>query len=261
VTVLPAAYFTMSIKRRFMSFRNNYARRRCGAFTSILFLALVKFLVALPEPVQATPITIDFENEPRLPVQPNNFAAAGPMQILTSPGEYTVSGGVVLGNPTFLTAFAANGTPPNLYGTADFADPSLLQVITIDLPAAEGIFFVQGVLFNGQPIAEDYQLNAFSDLAQVDARSFAAVQPNSDPLGFRRFSLTSTAARPITRITLTTPNAVINGWDFFVDTVFIDTVSLQAAEPAPLILALAAALSLGAYYGWRNLKRWYSIQR
>src|SRR5882724_7865881 len=147
--------------------QKNFASYRHGPFVSILFVTVVIVFLALTQTVHATLITIDFENEPTLPLQPNNFAAAGPMQVFPSPGKYTISGGVVLGNPTFLLAFPANGTPPNLYGTADFADPSLLQVMTLDLPAAEGIFLVQGVLFNGQPIAEDYQLNAFSGLAQV----------------------------------------------------------------------------------------------
>jgi len=238
------------IKGAFMRFaQKNLARNPGGPFACILFVTVVIVFLALTQSLHASLIAIDFENEPPLPLQPNNFAAAGPMQVFTSPGKYTISGGVVLGNPTFLLAFPANGTPPNLYGTADFADPSLLQVITIDLPAAEGIFLVQGVLFNGQPLAEDYQLNAFSGLAQVDAETFTAVQPDSDPFGFRKFSLSSSPATPITRVTITTPNAAINGWDFFVD-----TVTLQTAEPPPLILLLFGALPLLGYYGWRHPK-------
>ena len=236
------------IKRAFMRFaQRNFDSDRRIPCASILFVTAVIALLALAQTAHASLITINFENEPTLPLQPNNFAAAGPMQVFTSPGKYTISGGVVLGNPTFLLAFPANGTPPNLYGTADFADPSLLQVMTIDLPAAEGIFLVQGVLFNGQPLAEDYQLNAFSGLAQVDAQTFTAVQPDSDPFGFRKFSLSSSGATPITRVTITTPNAAINGWDFFVD-----TVTLQTAEPPPLILLLFGALPLLGYYGRRS---------
>jgi hypothetical protein len=252
VTVLRSPADILSrIKGAFMrSAQKNFVSYRHGPFVSILFVTVVIVFLALTQTVHATLITIDFENEPTLPLQPNNFAAAGPMQVFTSPGKYTISGGVVLGNPTFLLAFPANGTPPNLYGTADFADPSLLQVMTLDLPAAEGIFLVQGVLFNGQPIAEDYQLNAFSGLTQVDAETFTAVQPDSDPFGFRRFSLSSSPATPITRVTITTPNAALNGWDFFVD-----TVTLQTAEPPSLILLLFGALPLLGYYGWRHAKQ------
>jgi len=216
----------------------------------MLLVTLVFVSLGLTQPAHGTLITIDFENEPQLPLQPNNFVAAGAMQILTSPGKYIITGGVVLGNPTFLPAFAVNGTPPNLYGTADFADPSLLQVVMIDLPATEGIFLVQGVLFNGQPIAADYQIGAFSGLAQVDAQNFTAVQDSSSMLSFRKFSLSSSPATPITRVTITTPNAAMEGWDFFVD-----TVTLQAPEPSSLVLLFIGALPLLGYSGWRTPKQ------
>jgi hypothetical protein len=230
--------------------QKNFGSYRHVPCASILFVTAVIALLALAQTAHASLITINFETEPPLPLQPNNFAAAGPMQVFTSPGKYTISGGVVLGNPTFLLAFPANGTPPNLYGTADFADPSLLQVITIDLPAAEGIFLVQGVLFNGQPIAADYQVGAFSGLAQVDAQNFTAVQDSSSMLSFRKFSLSSSPATPITRVTITTPDAATEGWDFFVD-----TLTLKAPEPSSLVLLLIAALPLLAYSGWRTPKQ------
>jgi hypothetical protein len=246
--------FTEFVHRKgtFMRFTQKKSDRcrRCS-FLPMLLVTLVFVSLGLTQPAHGTLITIDFENEPKLPLQPNNFGAAGAMQTLTSPGKYMITGGVVLGNPTFLPAFAANGTPPNLYGTADFADPSLLQVITIDLPATEGIFLVQGVLFNGQPIAEDYQVNAFSELAQVDAQNFTGVQDSSSSaLSFRKFSLSSSPAKPITRVTITTPNAATEGWDFFVD-----TLTLRTPEPSSLVLLLIAALPLLGYYGWRPPKQ------
>jgi len=216
----------------------------------MLLVTLVFVSLGLTQPAHGILITIDFENEPQLPLQPNNFVAAGAMQTLTSPGKYIITGGVVLGNPTFLPAFAVNGTPPNLYGTADFADPSLLQVVMIDLPATEGIFLVQGVLFNGQPIAADYQVGAFSGLAQVDAQNFTAVQDSSSMLSFRKFSLSSSPATPITRVTITTPNTATEGWDFFVD-----TLTLKAPEPSSLVLLFIGALPLLAYSGWRTPKQ------
>src|SRR5438105_4448121 len=88
------------------------------------------FLMGPAPPARAAFVTIDFENNPSLPTQPNNFAAAGAMQTYSQSGVYTISGGVVLGNPTFLASFAAHGSAPNAYGTADFADPSLLPTIT-----------------------------------------------------------------------------------------------------------------------------------
>src|SRR5215471_11326542 len=77
---------------------------RCVSFLHLLMVAVAVVLLGVAEPAQALPITINFENEPNLPPQPNNFAAAGAIQTFTSPGRYTVSGGVVLGNPTFLPA-------------------------------------------------------------------------------------------------------------------------------------------------------------
>jgi len=56
------------------------------------------------------------------------------MQTYSQAAIFTISG--VLGNPTFLPAFTTNGTLPNLYGTADFADPSLLPTITLDMLVA-----------------------------------------------------------------------------------------------------------------------------
>jgi hypothetical protein len=44
--------------------------------------------------------------------------------------------------------------------STDVADSSLLSTITLTLPSAEDIVSVTGVLFNGQPVAEDYVVDA-----------------------------------------------------------------------------------------------------
>ena len=130
---------------------------RCKFATKTITLLFAALILTLGGHVLAAPITIDFENLPLLPPQPNNFAAAGAMQVYNDPGVFSISGGVALGNPTFLPAFPLPGSPPNLYGTTDIADPTLLSTITLTLPSAEDITSVTGVLFNGQPIAEDYE--------------------------------------------------------------------------------------------------------
>jgi hypothetical protein len=209
-----------------------------GMKTITLLLAALTLSLGWTVPADAT--TIDFENLPSLPAQPNNFAAAGAMQTYTVPGVFTISGGVVLGNPTFLASFPAHGTPPNLYGTTDIADPSLLSTITLTLPSAEDIVSVIGVLFNGQPIAEDYEVDAFSGVSLVDSETFANLLPDSSLGGFANFSLASNAANPITRLTITTPNANLNGWDFFVDTISITAVP----EPSTALLFGAGALGV-----------------
>jgi len=76
------------------------------------------------------------------------------MQTYSSAGLFTISGGVALGNPTFLPAFAGPGSAPNLYGTADFGDPTLLNTITFTFPSAANVVGVSGVLFNGQNLGE-----------------------------------------------------------------------------------------------------------
>jgi hypothetical protein len=179
-----------------------------------------------------------------LPAQPNNFAAAGAMQTYDVPGVFTISGGVVLGNPTFLLAFPAQGTPPNLYGTTDIADPSLLSTITLTLPGAEDIISVTGVLFNGQPLPESYEVDAFSDGSLVAFQIFFDVAGAGDPMhnGFGSFSLASDAANPITSVTITTPNTGANGWDFFVDTITITAAVAPIPEPSTAVLFLTGVL-------------------
>ena len=84
------------------------ANRALSANVLVLFLAALAFSVVRPAPAAA--ITIDFENLPSLPTQPNNFAAAGPIQTYTDAGVFSISGGVVLGNPTFLASFSTHGS-------------------------------------------------------------------------------------------------------------------------------------------------------
>ncbi len=216
---------------------------RCafGMKASILLCAALALAVGRPAPAAA--ITIDFENEPALPAQPNNFAAAGAMQTYSKPGVYSISGGVVLGNPTFLPAFPLHGTPPNLYGTADFADPSLLNTITLTFPSAEDIVSVTGVLFNGQPIPENYVVDAFSGATLVAFDTFTGMAASTSTSAFGNISLSSVAAQPITSVTITTPDAAMNGWDFFVDTITISATT-PIPEPSSALILLTGALGL-----------------
>lgn len=211
-----------------------------GIRASILLVAALTLVIG--RPAAAVPITINFETLPALPPQPNNFAAAGPMQIYNDPGVFNISGGVVLGNPTFLPAFPLHGTPPNLYGTTDVADPSLLDTITLTFPSAEDIVAVTGVLFNGQPITENYVVDAFSGANLVAMNVFTGVAASTSTNAFGNISLSSLAAQPITSVTITTPDAGINGWDFFVDTITIT----PAPEPSTALILLSGVLGLVA---------------
>src|ERR1700730_1048832 len=216
--------------------------RAFGIRASILLVAALTLAVGRPAPAAA--ITIDFENLPSLPAQPNTFAAAGAKQIYTVAGVFSIDGGVVLGNPTFLPAFPLHGTPPNLYGTTDIADPSLLDTITLTFPAAEDIVSVTGVLFNGQTNPEDYVVDAFSGLTLVAMNTFTGMAAASSTSAFGNISLSSLAAQPITSVTITTPNALANGWDFFVDTITISSAVVTTPEPSTALILLTGALGL-----------------
>lgn len=77
-------------------------------FTVLMALATVLLLIAFPQRARAD-LLIDFEHAP-FPTNaaPNYFLAVGAMQSNGIAGVYNISGGAVLGNPTFLPAFRTN---------------------------------------------------------------------------------------------------------------------------------------------------------
>jgi hypothetical protein len=215
-------------------------------------LALAIALAGSAAPARAGTITLNFETPPFPTVaQPNNYVAAGAMQSYTQAGVFSITGGVVLGNPNFLPEFPSHGSPPNLYGTTDVADASLLSTITLNLDAAQAITSVTGVLFNGQNAVasgntETYTVTAFSNATQVDSHNYALSIDLTSPNSVTNFSLASTGAQPITKVTFTTPNAGTNGWDFLVD-----TIVAQGAVPEPSTLVMGGtAVLLGLASGW-----------
>ena len=60
--------------------------------------------------------------------------------------------------------------------------------------------------------------------------TFTGMAGSSSTSAFGNISLTSLAAQPITSVTITTPNAAVNGWDLLVDTI---TITAAAVTPAP----------------------------
>jgi hypothetical protein len=205
--------------------RNRYELGR----KAVIFV-LAALTLSAAQPAQAASLTIDFENEPNLSTQPDNFAMAGAMKTYSKPGVYSISGGVALGNPTFLPAFPANGSPPNLYGTTDVADPSLLSSITLTLPSADEAIGVTLILFNGQPFPEMYEVDAFSAV-KVDKRPIATAESFNG--GFAVYSVFfGIDFGPITSVVIMPTDADLNGWDFFVDTIGVD-VAIIASIPEP----------------------------
>jgi len=186
-------------------------RERRTTATRAVVLLLAALALSAVRPAAAAMITIDFENLPSLPLQPDNFNTAGAMQTYSQAGVFSISGGVALGVPSLLASFPAQGSLPNLYGTTDVADPSLLETITLTFPSAEGVTAVTGVLFNGQPVPESYEVDALSGGSTVDSQMFSNMAESFSSAGFGDFSLGSTAALPITSVTITTPNARVNG--------------------------------------------------
>ena len=208
-------------------------------------LAGVAFAISLSGLANAASVTVDFESLPFLATQPSSFGTLA-MQTYSSPGLFSISGGVALGNPTFLPAFAApQGSLPNLYGTADFGDPTLLDKITLDLDPLQLVTSVKGTLFNGQTAAEDYVVQYFSGVSVLNTDTFLAVQDNTDPSGFRTFLFGSTIASPITRVAVNSPNSVVNGWTFFVDNIQFTTNPTPIPEPSTLAFLLAGLILLG----------------
>ncbi|NJO37240.1 MAG: hypothetical protein HC871_06000 [Rhizobiales bacterium] len=192
----------------------------------------------------AQAIIIDFEGVPPLATGPSVFASAGPAQAITV-GGITLSGGVVLGFPTFLpaTPFA---TTPNLYGTANHpaggavGDPSLQPALSITLDAPVAATTIEGLLFNGLIAVDSFLVQAFSGAALVDSVSLDDLPANLAN-GFDVFRLDS--GGPI--IDLVTIAADLSGpfageWDFFIDTVAvnepIENVLADVAEPSALAL-------------------------
>jgi hypothetical protein len=215
-------------------------------FTVILLLGAV-------QTAYADTFTINFESLPSLSTQPNNFAAAGAAQTYSQAGIFTISGGVALGNPTFLPAFTANGSHPNLYGTADFADPSLSSTVTLDLPTTAFQFTsVSFLLFNGQTFAERYQVSGMAGGSVLDPLPIGPLASAANS-GFTTVTITSPV--PITRLNITTPSAGVNGWDFFVDNIVLTGTPVSAVpEPSSLILLIAPIGGL-VFLRYRGLRR------
>ena len=211
-------------------------------FNIPVIVALVALAMYSTKPAKAG-IIINFENIPQLPLQPDNFDDAGAMQTYSIPGGDTISGGVVLGNPTLLPAFMVYGSYPNLYGTTDLGDLSLRAVITLDFPAFEAVVSVTGLLFNGLTDPEDYIVAGLSGDTLITSQTFNGVPENFNQ-GFRMFAMSADPAKPFTHITITIANAAADGWSFFVDSIQLQTVP----EPSSIVMILASALFLGLHH-------------
>ena len=181
----------------------------------VCILVMKKFLACLMVLGMASmahgALVVDFENVPPLPTGPSLWGPAGPMQTIIVPGFVTITGGVVLGNPTYFPAMAYC-TPPNVYGTIDSVDPSLQPHIIIEIDPGFYVNEVHGVLCNGSTQPSDYLIEAYSGATVVDSQFFDDIPRNQDG----GFGLISVANDWITRVVITPQN--LSHWCFLVDT-------------------------------------------
>lgn len=214
-----------------------------------LLLGLAVVLLFPAVPARANLIVVDFETTPSLPRGPMTFVRNAPRDIVVVPDLATISGGVVVGDPSFLEAFPARGSAPNLYGTS-LLNPNLSPTIAIDFSPSAVVTNVQGRLFNGLTIPASFTVRAFLGAAQVATQILTNVLENFEPLGFRDFNLSAVA---ISRLTITPLDTSI--YDYFIDNVAV-TFSPSPSpipEPSSLVL-LGSGIPLGVGLALRRAK-------
>jgi hypothetical protein len=154
------------------------------------------------------------------------------MQVVGVPNLGQVSGGMVLGNPTFLASFPAQGSAPNLYGTV-FFNGNFSPTITIDFTAR--VTRVSGVLFNGLTDTADYVVEAFNGPTVVNTVFLDNVPENFDPNGFANWTV---MAPSITRVQIHSEDQ--QTFDFLVDNIAVTFVP----EPSSVILLGTGSLAV-----------------
>jgi hypothetical protein len=212
--------------------------RRGGA----LLCATLALLGALAPAARANLTTIDFENTPSHATGPSTFGSI-PEETLTVTGLASISGGAVLGNPTFYPAFPTHGSAPNAYGTS-FTDTNLSPTLTITFQPGNTVTNVAGVLFNGQTDLADYTVTAFNGATQVAQQTLSNVPANTGTNDFANFSV---SAPQITSITVTTAATSVDptAYDFLIDTVAV-TYTTTVPEPGSVVLlGLGGLATLG----------------
>jgi hypothetical protein len=213
--------------------------------------AALGLLVFAVVPLKGGVVTVDFETTPSLPAQPSTFAAAGPSQTITVAGIGTFTGGAVLGNPTFLNSFSTHGSPPNTYGTANFAGPTYSPNITLTISPNIVVTNIGGVLFNGEATTQTFSVTAFSGATQVAQQTLSNVAADSSPNGFADFSV---SAGSITRLVFAETS---NGpsFDYFIDNVSITFTPAATSVPEPSSLILFGLGAIGTFAAHRRQRR------
>ena len=190
---------------------------------SLSLLALA--VIAAP----ASAALIDFDTL----TGPSTFAAAGPAQtipFLNVDGtgvDVTFTGGVILDNTANLPA---NQTP--LYGTANFAGPTLQNPLTVTFSSPVSNFFLD--VYNGltTPIAYEVADNAGNFATFTLAPNLSS---GTTLIGFP-------ATGSIVTIASVTPP--VSSWDFFIDNIHFNEPLPPGLAPEPgTMLLLGAGLA------------------
>jgi hypothetical protein len=219
-----------------MFFRNGH-----GVSISALRIAGTACVIAASMiSAQASVQIIDFDS---LPAGSSSFMDAGPEQTLAFPGVGTVSGGVVLTDPTNFPAIKfASGH--NVYATADPDDgegsDTLLNTITISVDPSFSVGEVSLALFNGFNTPTSFTATAYDGANVVAAQTLTDIGPNLSS----GYGVVDLLASNITQVTIT-PTAP-GGWNYLLDTItFNAQVNIpNVPEPASMLVLGAGAVTL-----------------
>ncbi|MBL4810211.1 MAG: hypothetical protein JKY43_09190 [Phycisphaerales bacterium] len=176
--------------------------------------------------------TVNFDS---LPLGPDTYAAAGPAQTLNFiSNQVTFSGGVILGFPTAFPAVEF-ATAPNVYASSNFADPSLSNILSIDISGLD-VNLVEGLLFNGEIHFNDFEVRAYDIAGLLLDSEIYTIDSNANS-GAAIFSMSS-AIPNIARIEFEEFNSD-GQWNML-----LDTITFNQVIPAPSSLLSLAGLGL-----------------
>jgi hypothetical protein len=193
-------------------------------------LASVLSLVLASRTMALTTAFVDFETNPPIAAGPSEFSAAGPAQSIVVPGVATFTGGLVLGDETFLPALSF-GTPPNVYATASTsvipkASPTLDSSVTVTIAPTFTVDEISFPLFNGMQAVESYTIDAFDGSTQVGQEVLSDLATNNSS----GHGVVDLKATDITSVTIS-PSDLSAGWDFSIDSVAFNEPVSAAINP------------------------------
>lgn len=194
---------------------------------------LTLFALTIASSVTASAITINFDNQGL--TGPNNFEDAGSPQTInvdTSAGRVTFSGGVILTNTTGLDI-----NPTSIYATASGYDPGLDNLLTISFERPVLNFSLD--VGNGGPDAISYRVR--DNVGNVSDFTLA---PVNTPGQLQRVNF----AEPGTSIQTLMISTNINYFVFYIDNLEFEATAPPGEVPEPSSMwMLGSSLSAFAF--------------